>query len=82
MHESGLIRKLIQIAIDEATSRGGDLRSISIRLGALAGGSPEHLRGHFEIELRELGLEAIRLDIEEEPFSPTGVDITSIEIAK
>ena len=50
MHESGVIQKLVQIAFDEAARRGGRLRAIAVRLGALAGGSPEHLRDHFEHE--------------------------------
>ncbi|PRP96542.1 hypothetical protein ENSA5_36180 [Enhygromyxa salina] len=82
MHESGIIRKLIETARAEAERRGGRLRAIELRLGALAGGSADHLRGHFELELERLGLSDIRLDIREAAAHPAGVEITAIEIAK
>ena len=82
MHESGLIRELIETARTEAGRRGGRLCAIQVRLGALADGSAAHLRGHFELELERLGLTDIRLDIEQAPAHPAGVEITSIEIAK
>lgn len=82
MHESGMIRRLLQIAFSEAERQGGRLRAIDVRLGVLAGGSPEHLREHFEIELRNLGAEPIELRIEEHPEHPGGIEITGIELAR
>ncbi len=82
MHETGVIRKLIALAQNEAIRRQGTLCAIQIRLGALAGGSPEHMREHFEIALQQTGLNNIRLDITEEPTYPVAVEITSIEITK
>lgn len=80
MHESGVIQKLLQIAFDEAERRGGELRAIDVRLGVLAGGSPQHLREHFEVELQRRGAAGIELNIEEQPAYPGGVEITGIEL--
>lgn len=80
MHESGIIRKLIDTARLEAERRGGRLRAIDVRLGVLAGGSPEHLREHFELELRRLGLSGITLRIDHAPEHPGGVEITGVEL--
>ena len=82
MHETGVIHKLILLAQAEATQRKGTLRSIEVRLGALAGGSPEHLRAHFVTELERLGHKEVRLDIRQAPDDPVGVEIVSIEIAR
>ena len=60
--------------------RGGELRAIDVRLGVLAGGSPDHLREHFEVELRRRGATGIELRIEEQPAYPGGVEITGIEL--
>ena len=82
MHETRLIRRLIETAQAEARQRGGDLRAIHVRLGALAGGSPEHLRQHFVIEARALGLEGLGLHIDEAPECPAGVEITGLEVTE
>ena len=80
MHESGLIRRMIDTARREAERRGGSLAGIEVRLGALAGGSPEHLREHFEIELARLELVDIGLEIIEAPEHPGGVEIIGISV--
>lgn len=82
MHETGVIRKLLQVARDEATRQGGRLAAVEVRLGVLAGGSPSHLREHFEIELEALGMAQVDLRIEEAPDYPGGVEITGIEIER
>ena len=82
MHETGVIRKLLQVAIDEANKQGGELSAVDVRLGVLAGGSPAHLREHFEIELQGLGMSRVDLRIQEAPDYPGGVEITGIEITK
>lgn len=82
MHESGLIRTLVERAQEEATRRHASLRAIFVRLGALAGGSAAHLREHFEIELARLGLEGVALHIEEAPAHPAGVELTGVELAE
>lgn len=82
MHETGMIRRLLEIARGEAERQGGRLRAIEVRLGALAGGSPEHLREHFELELERLGMQRIELRIEEQPDHPGGIEITGIELTR
>ncbi len=80
MHESTLIRRLITLARAEAEQRHATLVGIEVRLGVLAGGSPEHLREHFEIELAALGLAGITLDIHEDPEHPGGVEIVGLTL--
>jgi Zn finger protein HypA/HybF involved in hydrogenase expression len=80
MHESGLIQALLRRAFAEAEARGAELAGVEIRLGVLAGGSPEHLREHFEIELRRLGLEPIGLTITADEDHPGGVEIVGLEL--
>ena len=82
MHETGLIRKLIQQALDEARRRDASLRGISVRLGALAGGTPEHLAEHFRIEADALGLSDLTLDMQSEPARPSGVEIVGLELSE
>ena len=81
MHETGVIRKLLDTARQEADRRGGALRAVHVRLGALAGGTAAHLRDHFTVEARALGLDGLELHIAEAPDHPAGVEITGIEIA-
>lgn len=80
MHESGLIQALIRTALAEAERRDAELLGIELRLGVLAGGSPEHLREHFELELARLGLGPIALDITADPEHPGGVEIVGVEL--
>ena len=75
-----MIRRLIEIARAQARERGGELRAVHVRLGALAGGTPGHLREHFAIELAALGLAGIELHVVAAPDEPTGVEITGIEV--
>lgn len=82
MHESGLIQRMITTARREAERQGASLAGIEIRLGALAGGSPEHLREHFELAISELGLADIELTIHEAPDHPEGVEITGITLRR
>ena len=81
MHETGVIRQLIHTATREAEARGARLVGIQVRLGALAGGTADHMREHFEIECRALGLGELAIDIEEDPDYPAGVELSSIELA-
>jgi aryl-alcohol dehydrogenase-like predicted oxidoreductase len=75
-----MIRRLLEVALAEATRRGADLAGIDVRLGVLAGGSPEHLREHFEIERERLGLPPLDLRIVAEPDYPGGVEITGVDL--
>jgi len=81
MHESGMIQRLLQTALSEAQRQGGKLVGIDVRLGALAGGSAEHLREHFEEEARAMDLN-LTLEIVESPMHPAGVEITGISVAR
>lgn len=80
MHESGMIRTMLSMALAEAERRNAALIGIELRLGALAGGSPEHLREHFEHELARRGLAAIGLTICVDEAYPGSVDITGLEL--
>lgn len=80
MHESGMIRRLLEVANAEAARRGAALAGIDVRLGVLAGGTQEHLREHFEIELGRLGMGPIELRIRTEPDYPGGVELTGVEL--
>jgi Zn finger protein HypA/HybF involved in hydrogenase expression len=80
MHESGLIQALLRTASAEAERQDAELTGIDLRLGVLAGGSPEHLREHFEIELARLGLGPIALNIAADPEYPGGIEIVGVEL--
>lgn len=81
MHESGLIRQLIQTALDTAIQHNAELQGIDVRIGVLAGGSAEHLHEHFEQEVARLGLAPITLNMVEEPEFLGGIEIESIELS-
>lgn len=82
MHESRVIRRLLDVALAAAKAQGATLVGIDVRLGVLAGGSPSHLREHFEIELSQLGLAGIALRIVDAPDHPGGVEITGLELRR
>ena len=53
MHETGLVRNLIQRIEQEAVANGAiRVARVSVWLGALSHLSQEHFRDHFEIESR------------------------------
>ena len=81
MHEHGLMTKLLRKAEDEARRRGGVLRRVRVRLGALTSTGPEHFRGDFEHVCEELGMGGVELDVEVAPDHPAGVELLSIEVA-
>ena len=82
MHESGVIRKLLETAAAAAAEEGGSLRGVHVRLGALAGGTSEHLREHFEMECARLSMPDVAIVITEEPVHPGGVEITGIDVSR
>lgn len=81
MHEHGLIDRLLDRALDEAARRGGTLRAVRVRLGAMATSDPEHFRGDFEHVREERGLHQVALRLETAPDHPAGVELLSIEVA-
>lgn len=81
MHEHGLMTKLLRAAQSEADRRGGALRRVRVRLGALATGA-DHFRGDFEHVREELGLQRVELEIELAPDRPAGVELIGIEVSE
>ena len=81
MHEHGLIDRLFRLALAEARQRGGCLRAVHVRLGALASSTPDHFREDFEHVRAELGAGEVALYIETAPDHPTGVELVSIDVA-
>ncbi len=81
MHEHGLMTRLLRTASEEADKRGGALRKVRVRLGALASSDEAHFRGDFEHVREELGMRDVELEIELAPERPSGVEITGIEVA-
>ncbi|MEZ4340249.1 MAG: hypothetical protein R3B82_26805 [Sandaracinaceae bacterium] len=70
--------KLLRRATDEAAARGGRLRGVVVRLGAMATSDPDHFRGDFEHVREELGLPALTLEIEVDEDHPAGVELLSV----
>lgn len=72
MHESSMMTGLIHTA-EQAARDAGAVRvvSIRVRVGALAGMSPEHLRGHFDEAAAGTLLSGASLEIE---YGPDGLD--------
>ena len=67
---------------DDVPAETGEQRThgVDVRLGVLAGGSPEHLREHFEIELQRMNLGPITLRIHADDTYPGGVEIVGVEL--
>ncbi len=80
MHESGMITRLLDVALAEAERREARIVKLHLRLGALAGGSPSHLREHFEIELARRDLADVGLDLQVDEDYPGGVELASVEL--
>ena len=80
MHESGVITRLLDVALAEAERREARLVKLHLRLGALAGGSPAHLREHFEIELMRRELAGVGLELRVDEDHPGGIELTSVEL--
>ncbi len=81
MHEHGLVTRLIETARREAASRGGTLRAMKVRLGALSSSDPAHFREEFEHVCLEHGLGVIGLELEVAPDRPAGLELVSVELA-
>lgn len=81
MHEHGLMKALLTKAHQQAEARGGSLRALSVRLGAMATSDEDHFRGDFEHVREEMGLGPIELSVELAPEHPAGVELLSILVA-
>lgn len=82
MHEHGLMRKLLSQASGEAAARGGELRGLRVRLGALTTSDEDHFRGDFEHVREEIGMPPLALEVEMAPDHPAGVELLSIEVGR
>jgi hypothetical protein len=80
VHEHGLVMRLLERARREAIARGGTLRGVRVRLGALSSSDAAHFREEVEHVCAEHGLGALGLQIEEDRERPTGIELVSIEI--
>jgi Zn finger protein HypA/HybF involved in hydrogenase expression len=80
MHEHGLVMRLIEKARREASARGGTLRAMRVRLGALSTSDAAHFREEVEHVCQEHGLGPIGLEIEEDRDRPSGLELVSIEL--
>lgn len=80
MHEHGIVDRLLARALEEAARRGGALRGLRVRLGALAASTPERLRADFEHVLTHHPGLAIAIEIEEAPEHPAGVELVGVDL--
>lgn len=75
MHEGGLVRALIRMALERA--EGAPLRRVGVRIGALAGVSAAHLRDHWDEEVRGTPAASAELVVEasDDPTDPRALDV-------
>lgn len=82
MHETGLIRRLVELA--RAAADGGEVTSVGVKIGALTGLSSEHLREHWDEAVPGTGLEGatLRVACSDDPTDPdaTGVVLEWVEV--
>ena len=68
MHEAGLARDLIQRAEETALAEGvRRVTAVTVRIGALAGVTGDHLREHFIAEAKGTMAEGAALEVVEGP---------------
>lgn len=80
MHESGVIEDLMKAVEDAARKNGAQkVTSIKLKIGALAGIEPDHLREHFEIAAVGTMAEGAELEIETTE-EPGGITLQSMDI--
>ena len=73
MHETALVRDVVQRMIDLTRSTGGcRITRAKLWLGALSHLSAEHFREHFAIEARDtLAASAVlEIEVSDDPFDP------------
>ena len=80
MHEHGIVDRHLAPALEEAARRGGALRGLRVRLGALAASTPERLRADLEHVLTHHPGLAVALEIEEAPEHPAGVELIGVDL--
>jgi hydrogenase nickel incorporation protein HypA/HybF len=66
MHEVGIAQNLLALAAESVPEiNGAQVRTLKVRLGPLAGVSPEELRFGFEVAAQDTPFASARLDLEE-----------------
>ncbi|MBX3469638.1 MAG: hydrogenase maturation nickel metallochaperone HypA [Planctomycetes bacterium] len=78
MHETGLIRRLIQAALAAAEAEGGGrVTGVGLKVGALTGLSEGHLREHWDEAVPGTPLEgaALRITCAEDLADPDGAGV-------
>lgn len=78
MHETGLIRQLIQAALAAARAGGGgEVQAVGVKVGALTGLSGEHLREHWQEAVPGTGLEGatLQLTCSDDPLDPDAAGV-------
>lgn len=82
MHETGLTRRLVELAL--ARAEGRPLRAVGVRIGALTGISPAHLREHWDEAVRGTAAASARLEVQasEDPLDAhaAGVVLLWVEV--
>jgi len=64
MHEAGVLKDIIKKVVEIANKENsGDIKSLTIRLGALSHFTPEHFREHFSHDSRGTIVESVLLHI-------------------
>ena len=82
MHETGIVRDLLSRAHTEAGGLPGEIASLSLRIGALSGITPEALRSSVDRAAYEMWGHRPALDIEEshDVASPDALGVVLVSI--
>lgn len=78
MHEHHLCDRLLDAALEQAQHRTARLVGVRVRLGAMSGSDPDHLRGDFEHVCEERGLGPLDLLVELAPEHPSGLELVGV----
>ena len=79
MHEVGLARRLLAMALERAGQEGARrVRGLTVRVGRSAGVSPSALTAHLALLARGTPAEGARLEVEE--TEGTEVWLASLEV--
>ena len=82
MHEHHLCDRLLDEALGQARTHSAQLRGVRVRLGALSGSDPQHLRGDFRHVCQERGLGELELHVELAPEHPAGLELIGVVLAE
>ena len=75
MHDTAMMKGLVRTAEDAARDAGAvAVAAVRVRIGALAGISPSHLREHYEEAVAGTSLEGSELIVEQGPEGIEALD--------